>query len=459
MKLKLLSLTFLLFSSILSSQTIDTTLFTEDVIKPVDIKNAGDERLFIAEQAGRIVILNTDGSINPTPFLDIISQVTSGGEQGFLGIAFHPDYITNGFFFVNYIDLDGNTQVSRFSVDDTNPDIADPSSELFIIDYEQPFPEHNAGSLAFDSSGYLYIASGDGGSGGDPGDRAQSLESLLGKILRIDIDNTADGNNYAIPPSNPFVGNPLALDEIWAFGFRNPWRISIDPDTDTIWLGDVGQGAVEEVDRISQSDAGGNYGWRCYEGSSEFNTTGCLPPDFYIFPVTEYEHIGSRCSITGGYVYHGSNMPSFQNHYFYADLCSGIISTLDIATEIATEQGALGASWTAFGVDINQELYIANHFNGRIYKITEEPLSVTDIENNQVLMTPNPASNFVQIQSENSVLDSITILDINGRTLLAINNISSFEELIDINTLSKGLYFVKVSSENGKTSVLKLIIK
>ncbi len=235
------------------------------------------------EQGGKIKILS-NGVINPVPFLDISGQISSGSERGLLGLAFHPDYADNGYFYVNYTKQNGDTQVSRFTRDPANPDIADPTSELPIIGYSQPFANHNGGCLAFGPDGYLYIGSGDGGSGGDPGNRAQNINLLLGKLLRIDVDNPSGGNNYGIPADNPFVGNPNAKGEIWAYGLRNPWRFSFDFTDNNLWIGDVGQGNIEEVDRTATTEAGFNYGWRCYEGSQPYNTENCPPQSELTFP-------------------------------------------------------------------------------------------------------------------------------------------------------------------------------
>jgi glucose/arabinose dehydrogenase len=222
MKKSISLLSFLLFTISLIAQDINIALVADGFSSPVDIENAGDDRLFIVEQGGRIKILNADGTTNSTPFLDISTLVSNGGEQGLLGLAFHPDYANNGFFYVNYTKTNGDTRVARFSVDSGDPDIAQVGSEFEIIEYEQPFSNHNGGDVAFGPDGYLYISSGDGGSGGDPGNRAQNLSLLLGKMLRLDVDG---GTPYAIPADNPFSGAGTTIaEEIWAYGLRNPWR-------------------------------------------------------------------------------------------------------------------------------------------------------------------------------------------------------------------------------------------
>src|SRR5690606_3508882 len=226
----------------------------------------------------------------------------------------------------------GNTVISRFSRSATDPDLGDSTSELQLLTYTQPFQNHNGGGMAFGPNGYLYISSGDGGSGGDPGDRAQSLTTLLGKILRIDVDNTSNGNNYAIPSDNPFVGSPTAMPEIWAYGLRNPWKFSFDRSTGDLWIADVGQNEFEEINMVVSTAAGKNYGWRCYEGNAEYNQSGNCPPDNTLtFPIAEYSHNNdglSKCSITGGFRYRGMAQPNLVGLYFFADYCSNEIGIL-----------------------------------------------------------------------------------------------------------------------------------
>ena len=242
--------------------------------RPVDIVHAGDNRLFIVEQNnGRIRIMDQDGNINPTNFLDIGSRVGStANEQGLLGLAFHPNYASNGYFYVNYTATNGNTNISRFTVS-ANPDVANANSEVILLTVSQPYNNHNGGGIKFGPDGYLYIGMGDGGSGGDPGNRAQNTTNLLGKMLRIDVDG---GSPYSIPVDNPFVNNGSVSNEIWAIGVRNPWRFSFDRQTGDLWIADVGQGDWEEINmQPAASNGGENYGWRCYEGNIAFETAGC----------------------------------------------------------------------------------------------------------------------------------------------------------------------------------------
>ena len=275
----------------------------------------GSNRIFVVEQAGIIKVFpnSPDASITKK-FLNIIDRVASGGEMGLLGLAFHPDYETNGYFYVNYTaDNPRRTIISRFQVS-SNPDSADKNSEFQILTFSQPYDNHNGGWIGFGpNDGYLYIATGDGGSSGDPQNYAQSINTLLGKILCIDING---GSPYAIPPTNPFVDstNTQVKKEIYAWGLRNPWRCSFDQTTGRLWAGDVGQDNWEEVDIIEN---GKNYGWRCYEGNNPYNTTGCNYPE-YMVPVWEYSH-SVGFSITGGYIYRGPNLPELAGKYIYAD--------------------------------------------------------------------------------------------------------------------------------------------
>tara|TARA_R110000787_G_scaffold286385_1_gene404537 strand:- start:14073 stop:15443 length:1371 start_codon:yes stop_codon:yes gene_type:complete len=453
----LLRTLFLLFISFYSyAQEVDIELFKNGFISPVDIKNAGDDRLFIVEQAGRIKILNADATINPVSFLDITSLISSGGERGLLGLAFHPDYANNGYFFVHYSDTSGDTQIARYTVDSTDPDVADSASALLIIDAEQPFGNHNGGCIQFGADGYLYIGLGDGGSAGDPGNRSQNLQLLLGKMLRIDINNTAGGNNYAIPADNPFIGDPNALDEIWAYGLRNPWRFSFDSETDELWIADVGQGSIEEINRADLDASGLNYGWRCYEGSETYNTSGCPNSSELTFPVAEYTH-SVGYSITGGYVYHGNVYSDIQDLYFFADL-NGLIGTVDNDNNLVNH-GDFGGTWVSFGEDINGEVYISD-ISGSIYKIIGgEIFDTENFTNSEVAIIPNPASDSLRISINNSLITKITILDLKGSVVMTESNLSTSEKFIPIHSLNSGIYIVKINSDNGQSIIKKIVIK
>jgi len=341
--------------------------------RPVDIVTAGDDRLFIVEQGGKIKIIDGMGTTLSTPFLQL-SVNFGNSEQGLLGLTFHPNYADNGYFYVNYTsgNGDGFSKISRFTVDAADPNLADPNSEMEILTVTQPDWNHNAGDLAFGPDGYLYIGFGDGGSAGDPWGNGQNTETFLGKMLRIDVDN---GTPYAVPASNPFVGNSDVLDEIWAIGMRNPWRISFDRITGDLWMGDVGQNTLEEIDFEPAGSPGGlNYGWRCYEGEDTYDTSGCGPIGDFAFPVASYK-VNNFCnSVTGGYVYRNCEYPDLTGRYLYGDYCHGIIWSVhpDGAggwmTEELFDNGQYDIS--TFGEDMAGNLYLARLSAGVIYKVT-----------------------------------------------------------------------------------------
>jgi len=315
------------------------TLTSERIItglpKPIAFTHAGDpERAYIAQQRGHIRVLDlTTDTLLPDPYIDLTTVVSqTGAEQGLLGLAFHPDYADNGLFYVNYTtEATGDTVVAQFQVS-ADPDVADPDSFVQILTIEQPFGNHNGGWIGFGPDGYLYIATGDGGAGNDPGNRSQTIENmLLGKMLRIDVNDddfpSDPDKNYAIPATNPFVGI-TGDDEIWAFGLRNHWRNSFDRETGDLWIADVGQNAIEEINFQSANSLGGeNYGWRCMEGTQCTGLSGCTCNDSeLVLPVHEYTH-ADGCSVTGGYVYRGAAIPSFRGTYFFSDYCTARIWT------------------------------------------------------------------------------------------------------------------------------------
>lgn len=438
------------------AQNITLDNFASGFDDPIDLKNAGDDRLFVVEQGGLIKIVDAAGNTNSTPFIDISSITSSGGEAGLLGLAFHPDYATNGFFFLNYSNLSGDNQISRFSVSTADPDVADPNSELPLITIVQPFSNHNGGAIEFGPDGYLYISSGDGGSGGDPGNRAQNTELLLGKMLRIDVDNPAAGSNYGIPADNPFAGDPSSAQEIWAYGLRNAWKFSFDRTDNDIWIADVGQNAIEEVNQAPVADAGLNYGWRCYEGSTIFNNAGCPPSTTLTFPVAEYNH-SLGFSITGGYVYRGTLYSNFEGYYFYADFGTGLIGTVD-PSGVQNNLGTFGGSWSTFGEDNNNELYIVS-YQGTIFKIVEDVIaSVDDANQIDANMYPNPARNRLNIELKDAIINSISIVDLKGSVLLKESQHKTSKVTLNTSALSAGIYFVKIDSEKG-IATKKLIIK
>ena len=338
--------------------------------QPVSITHAGDTRLFITLQEGQIVIY--DGTrILPTPFLDITDLVLNGGERGLLSVAFDPNYAQNGRFFVNYTNNNGDTIIERYNVSASDPNRADRNSRVQLLFVDQPFANHNGGQLQFGPDGYLYIGMGDGGSGGDPGNRAQNLGDLLGKMLRIDVS----GPGYTIPPNNPFANSSNARREIWAYGMRNPWRFTFDRLTGDLWIADVGQGDWEEIDFQPASSTGGeNYGWRRMEGTHCFNPPNNCNDGTLVLPVIEYGHTNGACSVTGGSVYRGSLNPRLYGMYIYGDYCNGVIwGATRAATGAVTSQTLFNAPFliSTFGEDVNGEIYVADHLSGGIYRMRD----------------------------------------------------------------------------------------
>ena len=332
---------------------------------PIGIANAGDGsgRLFILEQAGRIRIVK-DGVLLPEPFLDIVPKVDCCGERGLLGLAFHPDYENNGLFYINYIDLNSDTVIARFHVSD-NPDVADIGSEQKILGTAQPYPNHNGGGMAFGLDGYLYLGLGDGGSGGDPHGNGQNPNTLLGKILRLDI---ASAEPYAIPPDNPFVQGGGA-PEVWAWGLRNPWRFSFDRLTGDLFIGDVGQGDWEEIDFLAAGSPGGaNFGWNFREGLHPFARNNAPPPANLVLidPVVEYGH-DKGVSVVGGNVYRGERLPEWSGIYLYGDFGSGIIWGLLHDAQGVWQNALLfqtGLNISSFGEDEAGEIYLVDYSGG-----------------------------------------------------------------------------------------------
>lgn len=339
--------------------------------RPVDLQfpTDGTNRLFVLEQEGLISVFENDRNVaTSTVFLDIRDKVQdSGNEEGLLGLAFHPDYQNNGYFYVDYTaDNPDRTVIARYQVSQANPDSAIKESEFVILEVGQPFSNHNAGQIVFGSDGYLYITMGDGGSGGDPQGNGQNLGTLLGSILRIDVNQTQGDLNYAIPPDNPFVANQREFrEEIYAYGLRNPWRISFDPETGWLWAADVGQNQYEEIDII---ESGKNYGWNIMEGFHCYNAANCDTTDLTL-PIWEYSHSVGQ-SITGGYVYRGTRLPDLVGKYIYADFVSGRIWALEYDGTGEPANSLLMNSnlqIAAFGLDRDNELYMCA-FDGNIYQ-------------------------------------------------------------------------------------------
>lgn len=456
---KMLLFNLLLLSIIGYSQTISLQSFGTGFVSPVEITNAGDTRLFVVQKGGLIRILNADGTVNATPFLNLSSLVTTNSERGLLGLAFHPNYATNGYFFVNYTNLAGNTVIARYTVSATNPNIAN-TSETVLMTITQPFSNHNGGTLKFGSDGYLYIGMGDGGSGGDPGNRAQNINENLGKMLRIDV-NVSAAPFYASPSSNPYVG-VAGNDEIWAIGLRNPWKFSFNRLNGDLWIADVGQDAIEEINKVVSPlpNSGINFGWRCYEGNSTYNASGCAPSSTMRFPFVQYARFGGACSVTGGYYYSGTAYPNFQNKYFFTDYCDNKIRMVDNAGVITTTASFSGNNFVTFGEDVNGELYIAGITSGTVYKIIDSSLSESDFKNNGFSIYPNPAKGYFVVKSaETNLATKIALFDTTGKLLFSKKLTPNTENVIDTNLLAKGTYFVSVETTNGTNYDTRVIVE
>jgi glucose/arabinose dehydrogenase len=378
--------------------------------QPIGITHAGDgtNRIFVVEQGGRIRLIK-NGTLATTPFLNISPRISTGSERGLLGLAFPPNYAAKGYFYINYTNTAGDTVIARYRRSSTDPDAADPASEQIIITIAQPFDNHNGGQLAFSPrDGMLYVGMGDGGSGGDPGNRAQNPLELLGKILRLDVE-TGRPFTYTVPANNPFVGRTGFRPEIWALGMRNPWRFSFDRATSDLYIGDVGQGLFEEVDFQTAASTGGqNYGWKIMEGMHCFTSSTCDQTGLTL-PVIEYDH-SLGCSVTGGYVYRGGTYPRMQGLYFYGDYCSGRIwgMSLQNGTWQTTQLIDTTINISAFGEDEAGNLYVASYGTGQIYSVVDNGPAITPSP------TPEPAKlkfispTFVTTENSGSALIGVT---------------------------------------------------
>lgn len=462
-------LVFIAANPLFAQLTIELEPFISGLNQPIAIRHAKDDRIFIVERRGAIRIVNAEGQLVSKAFLDIDAQVSPpNGERGLLGLAFHPAYADNGYFFVNYTNNQGNTVIARFSVKPDNANEADSGSEKILLTINQPFSNHNGGDLAFGPDGYLYIPMGDGGDGGDPQNFAQNRQSLLGKMLRINVN---EGDPYSIPPDNPFIENATTADEIWALGLRNPWRFSFDRLTGDIWIGDVGQGNWEEVSRQSADSQGGeNYGWRCYEGNGNFNLNGCSDRSDYTFPVHVYtsdDAFGAGCSVTGGYVYRGAEFPALFGHYIYADYCSGRFWSLKpdeqggwINTELLNGSNF---NFATFGEDQDGNLYVAGLTDGIVYKITTDAVSAAGELSTigKVSVSPNPTNDLIQVelQPHFPATYQIRLIDAAARTLqfFEFETNSATAKQISMRHLPAGVYFLQI--QKGKEVLSKKIQK
>ncbi len=456
--MKNFTLLLLLVSAMGFSQTIGIQSFATGFTGAVGIEHAGDERLFVVQQgspsvASRIRIVNPDGTIKPTDFLTLTgATVAAGGERGLLGLAFHPNYAQNGYFYINYTRAsDGATVIARYSVS-SDPDVADASSGTVLMVISQPYSNHNGGSLRFGPDGYLYIGMGDGGSGNDPQNLAQNINSNLGKMLRIDVNS---GSPYGIPADNPYVG-VAGNDEIWAVGLRNPWKWSFDRETGDLWIADVGQNQIEEINKVTGNGGPGvNYGWRCYEGNNSTGLGACTVPGPYTFPVAFYTH-SLGCSITGGYVYRGSTYPNFVGKYFFTDYCTDIIGMVDQSFNVTYSANMPGNNFfVSFGEDVNGELYVSS--GSVIYRVIDSSLSMDSREGATVSVYPNPASTEFSIQADAAQFPlQVSIYDLAGKKVHG-QKIDQNQQ-IPTHQLSRGMYVLDVVSNDGQSHRTKLAI-
>lgn len=347
--------------------TLDTEVVAQGLENPLYLTApAGDPRLFVVEQPGRIRVI-AGGVLQAAPFLDITGKVSYGGEQGLLSVAFHPNYTVNGYFYVDYTDAAGDTRVERYRVS-ADPNVADPASAKLILSVDQPYSNHNGGLVVFGPDGKLYIGLGDGGSGGDPQGNGQNRTTLLGKLLRIDVNA---GDPYAVPPDNPFVSTSGARGEIWAYGLRNPWRFAFDRPAGRLYVADVGQNSREEIDVASAGTGGINYGWNVMEGEECYNAASCNQAGL-TQPVLAYGH-SNGCSITGGYVYRGQSIAALRGTYFYSDYCGGWLKSFYYDGSIAQQKdwGMSLGSVLSFGEDSAGELYLLTG-GGTVYRLVSK---------------------------------------------------------------------------------------
>lgn len=449
---------------------IELQEFISGLNQPVAIAHGGDERLFVVEHEGRIQVV--ENQTITAQYLDIVERVdSSSGEMGVLGLAFHPDYDDNGYFYLYYTytteTSERRSRISRFQVSTSDPNSADANSELILLEFAQPFGNHNGGDIHFGADGYLYIASGDGGSANDPQDNGQSDTTLLGKLLRIDVDNSPGLDNapdcdlsanshYSIPPGNAFNdGIGGACDEIYSTGLRNPWRFSFDKETADLWIADVGQNAWEEINFLPAGTVAGiNFGWRCYEADEQFNSQNCLAEESYYFPIHAYSH-NNGCSITGGYVYRGQLYPELTGHYFFTDFCDNAIHSISGSASGTVVNQMLAADQAApmpssFGEDVNGELYIAS-YNGTIYRLATA-------SENQPPAVSSPGDQSSQVGDIIALSISATdpdqdTLSYSATGLPADLNIDSATGIISGTLSASGTFNSEVSVSDGENTV------
>jgi len=454
--------------------------------KPLHLTHSGDgtNRIFVVQQDGKIIVFPNDSNVAATQskvFLDISNKISSSsGEQGLLGLAFHPNYNTNGYFYVNYTAGSPlRTVISRFKVKTSDPNKADSLSEYVILEINQPYTNHNGGTVMFGLDGYLYTGMGDGGSGGDPQNNAQNLQVLLGKMLRINVNDTSATRRYVIPPTNPFYNNPSAgKEEIFTWGMRNPWKFSQDAVTGLIYAADVGQNAWEEIDIIQN---GKNYGWRVMEGFACYNPpTGC-DTSGKTLPIKAYGRSQGDCSVTGGYVYRGNRRPELRGAYMYGDYCTGRIWMLRYNNGVVTSDSLLTQKnilLGSFGVDQFNELYmLATSANGKIWRFNRSPFSTGINEGGSVPSKYSLQQNFPNPFNPSTVIRysvpeqgdiKLEVFDITGklvRTLVNTFRLSGNYETVwngrddrGMNVPS-GVYIYKLQAGKFSESKKMLLIK
>ena len=454
----LLYLFFGLISSFGFSQTIALQSFATGFSNPVEIAHpTNDSRLFIVEQTGKIKILNANGTTNATPFLDMATLITTaGGEQGLLGLAFSPDYASNGYFFINYTRTNGDTVIARYSVS-SNADLAGAAGTIILV-VPQPYSNHNGGSIKFGPDGYLYIGMGDGGSGGDPENRSQNTNENLGKMLRIDVTVGINPAPYLNPSTNPYVGID-GNDEIWAIGLRNPWKFSFNRLNGDLWIADVGQNLFEEVNKVpSPLPINLNFGWKCKEANYNYST-GCTGLTLTA-PIAAINHNIGSCSITGGYVYTGSLYPNLVGKYLFTDFCNPKIGIISSTNALTYSTEFVNNAFSTFGEDKNGELYIADLNSGTIFKITDTLLATNTFESSSFKVYPNPTKNEVFIESSDANYPTeIKIFDINGKLLLNQKTENFSKNVVNTKFLSSGIYLMNIKNNLEATFTHKLIIE
>lgn len=442
------------FSSICYTQTIGVQLYKDGFGSITDIAHPPqDARLFVAEQSGKIRILNPNQTVNATPFLTIPSSALSTDfETGLLGLAFHPNYAANGYFYVNYINQAGNGVIARYT---GALNVANPVATTIMTIPQTSTPIHKGGCIKFGPDGYLYIAVGDNSFSNN----AQDTTNDMGKILRIDVNSgTAQTPNYSIPPGNPYVGIE-GNDEIWAIGLRNPWRFSFDPANGNLWIADVGEGTEEEINKVGAATPGINYGWPCYEGLTQ-NLPNCPVNAGLMIPHASYHQASELCAIAGGQTYHGTLYPAFLGKYFFSDLCSDQIGFVSNSGNAITWSGPLAdfGSATTFASNLNGELFIGS-FNGKIYRLIDTGLNTSSFNKTSVQLYPNPATSEVYIKSPKIVFPATAcVFDVSGKLL---NNqlLTNESDAIVTKMLQSGAYLVHITDKSGANFNSKLMIQ